>query len=101
MKKWTDEQGEFFIATGIGRWDLGTWSQRGISESGMSHASVQVWRYHNGSCTVGVHASASLTPEKARQLARVLIAAADKAEARRVHACVDGTTPLEAREVVE
>ena len=77
--RWTEEQGDFAIGTDKG-WDLGTWRQAGLSGGG--HASAQVWRYHDGSCLVGTHASANLTPAQARQLAGVLMAAADMAEAQ-------------------
>ena len=75
--KWTEEPGAFAVGTDKG-WDFGTWRQAGLSGGG--HASAQVWRYHDGSCLVGTHASANLTPAQARQLARVLMAAADKAD---------------------
>mgnify|MGYP001544293988 FL=1 len=78
MKKWTDEPGAFSVGTEKG-WDYGTWGQAGVSGGG--YASAQVWRYHDGSGLVGVHACANLTPAQARQLARVLADAADKAEA--------------------
>ena len=77
MKKWTNESGAFSVGTEKG-WDYGTW--RGAGVAGGGHASAQVWRYHDGACLVGVHACANLTPEQARQLARVLSDAADKAE---------------------
>lgn len=76
--KWTDEHGAFSVGTDKG-WDLGTWRQAGVSGGG--YASAQVWRYHDGSCLVGVHACANMTPAQARQLARVLSDAADKADA--------------------
>ena len=78
MSKWTNEPGAFSVGTDKG-WDYGTWRQAGIAGGG--YASAQVWRYHDGSSLVGVHACANLTPDQARQLARVLSDAADKAEA--------------------
>ena len=76
---WTEEQGSFSVGTDKG-WDLGTWRQAGLSGGG--YASAQVWRYYDGSCLVGAHVSANLTPAQARQLARVLMAAADKADSQ-------------------
>ena len=76
--KWTDEPGAF-SDQGSPRWDFGTWRQAGISDCG--YAEVQTWRYHDGSCLVTVGARANMTPAQARQLARVLSDAADKADA--------------------
>jgi len=90
MKKWTEEPGAFSplnwhhtrrddpARRGQSCWDFGTWRQAGISGGG--HASVNLWRYHDGEGLVGVAASCNLKPVQARQLARVLWAAADKAE---------------------
>jgi len=76
-EKWTDEEGAFHVGPDKG-WDLGAWRQPGIYGGG--HATVQVWRYHDGAVLIGMTACANLKPSQARQLARVLVEAADKAD---------------------
>ena len=78
MDRWTKEPGAFAVGTDKG-WDFGTWRQAGLSGGG--YASAQVWRYHDGSGLVAVHACATISPAQARRLAQVLSDAADKAEA--------------------
>jgi len=81
MKKWTEEHGAFStshietLRSSCG--DFGTWRQAGISGGG--HASVNLWRYQ-GEGLVAVAACGAMTPQQARQLARVLMAAADEFE---------------------
>ena len=78
MKPWFVIDGSF-RCDGKKGWDYGTWSQAGIAGGG--HATVQVWRYHDGSCLVGVSAGANITASQARTLATALWAAAEKADA--------------------
>lgn len=82
-EKWTDEEGIF--ALGTDRWDYGAWRKGGFGYHRTSEISVHVRRCSDESCTVYTSACTDLTPEQARQLARVLVAAADKAESESIH----------------
>ena len=79
MSKWTDEPGAYSVGVIFKGRKFGIWRQSGISGDG--YASVQVFPLYDGSGRVAVQSCASLTPAQARQLARVLNDAADKAEA--------------------
>jgi hypothetical protein len=77
-KQWTSAPGAFAYGTEK-EWDYGTWRCAGVYGGG--HATVNLWRYHDGSMLVGTSSCANLTPAQARQLAAALIDAATMAEA--------------------
>lgn len=74
-KRWTKEPGRFVIGPDNG----GTWNQAGL-EAGFASASV--YNQDHPVARVLVNATAAMSPAQARQLAQVLMDAADKAEER-------------------
>ena len=72
-KQWTQQPGKFIV----GPDDSGTWNMAGL-DGGFVSASI--YNQDHPSARILVHASASMTPDQARQFAKVLSDAADRAE---------------------